>query len=266
MTLATAIVFIETLFVFQSPPVALTSDFVGGVYAATQTEIFHFSNDSILESTSRASSEMLSGITDMEFSGSWLYVLLGERNIVEKFDRRLNYLGAIELMLRSDNLAVTPDGDIWLYDEFSQRMAKYSSVGDPAEIVRSTGRSAYFENAVLIGFANWTDLINCLPIRGTAPRSISSIDVPILWMQPDRVIVPGFEHDAKIELSPTVRQLWISNGNIAYAAGDSIYVCDYGTFDWTAFKKLPQNIVITDFGLYAIVKNSLIKVGVKWRR
>ncbi|MCD6418692.1 hypothetical protein J7M00_07915 [bacterium] len=266
MTLSTVIVFVETLFVFQASPVAVSSDLMDGIYVATQNEIFHFSEDTVVETVSRAGNEMLSGITDIEFSGNWLYVLIGERKILRKFDRRLNYIGDIELMVRSSNLALSPDGDIWLFDEFSKKLAHYSSVGDPVEIMRISGRNAVLSDAVLIGFAEWHKVIDCLPIYDTAPKSIPYMDVPILWEKSEKVVIPSFEYNAKLKLFPTTRNVWISDGNIAYTQGDSIHICNYGTIEWKFFKKFPEHIVIFNSGLYAVSGKNLLKVGVKWQK
>jgi len=82
MTLATAIVIIETLATFSPPPVAIVPDKMSGFYIACPNGIYHYEDDTLAQNTSRADNEMLSGITDIAFSGQWLYVAVLSQQIV----------------------------------------------------------------------------------------------------------------------------------------------------------------------------------------
>jgi len=268
ISITATIALIETLAVFQSPPIALCSDKMGGIYVASQNEISHFVNDTITEKVSRVDANILSGIGDIEFSGNWLYALFPERRIVMRFDRRLIYVGEIEIEANSQKIALTPEGDFWLYDDFSKRFLKYSSVGDPIEMLRVVGNASSFDNAEMIGMAKWNNFAECPPLKaGAYQRHIAATDIPILWVSTDKIIIPGIEYDAKLELEPAIQQVWLSEGNVIYySLDDSLRICSRGAFKWAYGDKLPKDIVIRESEIYFIIEKMLIRTKLEWKK
>ena len=122
------------------------------------------------------------------------------------------------------------------------------------------------DDALLIGNAKWMELKECLPtIHGSTTRHIAAIDVPILYVPTDNVLFPGLEYDARIELFPTVGEIWLSNNIIAYSMpGNLIHICGWGEFEWNITKELPSDIAVYESGVYAIIGKAVVKVGIEW--
>ncbi len=259
MTLAVAIALVETLFVFRAPPVGIESDLTGGVFAATEGEIFHLRGDSVVEQTSRVAGEALAGISDIAFSGAWLYALVPTRGEILKFDRHLRYVGRISVDIYSERMALSPSGDIWLLDPFRRMLVRFSSVGDPIESVRASGALGGLDDAVVVGAASWSDVKGCVD---PAARSVPAAEVPVIWLASEGKLLAGFEYDAQARLAPAVKGVWICGGELVVATGDSIAFCKRGKLPW---RGVPEDIAADGEKLYILQDDKLIGVTLIWR-
>ena len=273
MNLIAVIVAIETLAAFAPPPMAITSDMMSGIYVASSNEIFHISHDTIAESTSREESELLTGITDIAYSGQWLYVSTPMKGQVLQFDRYLRYRGKVEPegQFYPEQLAITSDGSLWCFDPLGKRMYSFSSVGDPIENFRLPGTSN-FENPVLIGVANWKNILECIPLEDSSQvmqwREIGEVEAPIIWSESTHKIVAGLSQTESVDISDEVANIFLCKNEILhYLVSDKIVPCGLSAIEWDY--SMPAEIVInlreTSAELYTIDDEYLIKVKIQWQ-
>ncbi len=271
MTLATAIVIIETLATFSPPPVAIVPDKMSGFYIACPNGIYHYEDDTLAQNTSRADNEMLSGITDIAFSGQWLYVAVPMKNTIYQYDRFLRLRGKIDTgMFYPQQIAVYSDGSICAFDEMRQKIIEYSSVGDPVEDFKIISKSS-LKNPVLIGIANWKDFIHCIADENDSNSNLSqqivSVETPIVWSSSSKYIAAGVERDVSFGISNDIENIYLSDRDIAYflSSGEMV-ICGQPPIEWTL--PTPSQIVIEKiakkYTIYCIIEDKIVEVVVKW--
>jgi len=273
MTLYAVIIAIETLAVFSPPPVAMTSDLMGGVYLATPNEIFHYSSDTLVESNSRYKESLLSGISDIAYSGQWIFVSLPMRGKIFQFDRYLRFVGEIETdNFFPGNIAVSADGSLWCFDPESKKIYAYSSVGDPIENYRVPG-AADLHKPDFTGITQWNNLVHYLKtqdmiVAQTDIDDIGEIESPIIWSKSDNTIIAGIERENYIKINRNMEDLYIDNDNIYYITDSmGLVLNDMPQIDWGY--DIPDDIIVYQrhsfSNIYTIIDNKLIKHLVQWK-
>ncbi|MCD6595322.1 hypothetical protein J7L68_06585 [bacterium] len=271
MILAATIVLIETLTVFSPAPVGIVPDKMGGFYAACPNAIYRYVDDTLARTTSRGNDELLSGITDIAFSGQWVYVAIPMKNTIYQFDRYLRYRGKIDTgSLYPMQIALSTDGSLWAFDPMKKRIANYSAVGDPMEKFKIIEASSLV-NPMLIGVVNWENFENYIPQDSDSNngrwQQVGSIETPIIWSSADRTIIAGIQSDVSVTLSPDIENIYLSDNDIAYFLADNRMVIDDGRqIDWLL--PMPSKIVVEqsakDVKIYTIIGEKIIKVVAKW--
>jgi len=153
MSFIATITLIETLAVFNSQPVSIVSDKAFGFYVATQGEVFHYANDSLIESISRYDKDVIQGITSAVFTGNRVYAVMPYQKRILMFDRRLRYLGRIDTDRYSPDIIAARDGNLVLFDPFKKEIVVLSNMGDPVEIQNVPINYGNPDNLVMLGYA-----------------------------------------------------------------------------------------------------------------
>ncbi|RKZ33543.1 hypothetical protein DRQ33_04075 [bacterium] len=272
MTLATAIVVIETLFAISPPPIDIVSDKVSGFYVASPTSIVYITDDSINNTTSRGKNGLLSGISDIAFSGQWLYVAIPMKNAIYQYDRYLRYSGQIDTENFSPHrIAVSSDGSLWAYDSDKKEITKYSSVGDPLENYIIPYASSLYKSE-LIGTIDWKTLENCIEPREAKKKNywekIGSVEIATIWSSNTKTITAAIPQDISMKISTEIDNIYICDNYISYIyESNKLRFCGWDTIDWTL--PIPENIVWeprkSGVIIYSFIDDKIIKIKAKWK-
>ena len=258
MTFALTIAIIETLAVFSSPPVALVSDDMSGFFLACADGVYHYQGDTLVASVGRVGEQPLSGITDIAYSGQFVYACAPLKKVVYQFDRFLTFRGKIEFAdIAPAQIEVSGDGALWAYDPDRKILRVVSPFGD----VEREYQIPFPADAKFVGLVHWTDFGDCPDLF---PEKISPFgdffEVPVFFGE--GTIYIGAEHFEKID-APGVENLVVSGENFLFAVGDTIKICGDGETVIPAGGS-PQNFVSVARGdslIYYVVEGRCL---VRW--